>query len=98
MGARAETLSGLSGLGDLVLTATSPQSRNFCYGMALGQGKGFDPEVTVEGAATALAVAGLAKAQDIDMPITQMVADLIERKIDLSAGIDTLLSRPLKRE
>jgi glycerol-3-phosphate dehydrogenase (NAD(P)+) len=98
MGARAETLSGLSGLGDLVLTATSPQSRNFCYGMALGQGKGFDPDVTVEGAATALAVAGLAKAQDIDMPITQMVADLIERKIDLSAGIDTLLSRPLKRE
>lgn len=98
LGGRAETLSGLSGLGDLVLTATSSKSRNFCYGVALGQGHNFDRNVTVEGEATALAVAGLAEAQNIDMPITRMVADLIERKITLSAAIDTLLSRPLKRE
>ncbi len=98
MGARAETLAGLSGLGDLVLTATSPQSRNFCFGMALGQGKKFDPTVTVEGAATALAIAKLAKERGIDMPIAQMVADLIDRKLALSAAIETLLSRPLKRE
>ncbi len=98
MGGRAETLAGLSGLGDLVLTTTSPQSRNFCYGVALGQGKEFDPDVTVEGAATALAVARLAQGRGIDMPISQMVADLIERKLGLSAAIDMLLSRPLKRE
>jgi glycerol-3-phosphate dehydrogenase (NAD(P)+) len=98
LGAQAETLAGLSGLGDLVLTSTSPQSRNFCYGMALGQGKAFDPGVTVEGAATAIAIARLAQERGIDMPISHMVADLIEQKTTLSAAIDTLLSRPLKRE
>ncbi len=98
LGARPETLAGLSGLGDLVLTATSPQSRNFCYGMALGQGHAFDPNVTVEGAATALAIARLAHLRGVDMPITQMVAGLIDRKLALPEAIDTLLSRPLKRE
>jgi glycerol-3-phosphate dehydrogenase (NAD(P)+) len=98
MGGRPETLAGLSGLGDLVLTATSPQSRNFCFGLALSEGKDFDRAVTVEGAATALAVAELARDRGVEMPITQMVAALIQKKIALSAAIETLLSRPLKQE
>ena len=61
LGARAETLAGLSGFGDLVLTCTSAQSRNFRYGLALGKGESFDPRVTVEGVATARAVVKLAE-------------------------------------
>lgn len=98
LGARAETLGGLSGFGDLVLTCTSTQSRNFRYGVALGGGQGFDPTVTVEGAATARAVARLGQARGIDLPITGMVAALIDGRLDLSAAIQTLLSRPLKKE
>lgn len=98
LGARPETLMGLSGFGDLVLTCTSAQSRNFRYGHALGAGEAFDASVTVEGAATARAVAGLASREGIDMPITQMVAALVENRIALSDAVTALLSRPLKPE
>ena len=98
MGARAETLAGLSGFGDLVLTCTSSQSRNFRFGLALGSGAAFDPTITVEGAATALAVAALAKKRGLDLPVTAMVALLIEGRVDLTTAIQTLLSRPLKQE
>lgn len=98
LGARPETLGGLSGFGDLVLTCTSAQSRNFAYGEALGRRAGFDPTVTVEGAATARAVSRLAASRAIDMPITAMVAALIEGRIDLADAATTLLSRPLKQE
>ena len=98
LGARAETLAGLSGLGDLVLTCTSAQSRNFRFGQALGSGQGFDPAVTVEGAATAKAVSNMAQKLSIDMPITAMVAALIDREISLPQAIQALLSRPLKQE
>ena len=98
LGASPDTLGGLCGLGDLVLTCTSAQSRNFSYGQALGQGAAFDPAITVEGAATARAVTQLAEARQIDMPITAMVAALIEGRIDLAAAVATLLSRPLKQE
>lgn len=98
LGARAETLSGLSGFGDLVLTCTSVQSRNFRYGQALGSGQGFDPNVTVEGAATAKAVSNMAKKLGIDLPITTMTAALIDQKITLPQAISALLSRPLKQE
>lgn len=98
LGARTETLSGLSGLGDLILTCTSAQSRNFRYGMALGAGTGFDPSITVEGAATAEAVSNLAKKLDLDMPVTTMVAALVDGRLDLSTAMQTLLSRPLKKE
>lgn len=98
LGARPETLMGLSGFGDLVLTCTSAQSRNFRYGHALGAGEAFDPSVTVEGAATARAVAGLARRDGIDMPLTQMVAALVEGGIALSDAVTALLSRPLKPE
>ena len=97
-GARAETLSGLSGLGDLVLTCTSAQSRNFRYGHALGSGEGFDPSITVEGAATAKAVSRLAETRGLDLPVTQMVAALIEGRLNLRSAVQALLSRPLKKE
>ncbi|RUS59549.1 NAD(P)-dependent glycerol-3-phosphate dehydrogenase [Pseudorhodobacter sp. E13] len=98
LGARAETLAGLSGFGDLVLTCTSAQSRNYRYGLALGAGTGFDPAQTVEGVATAKAVATLSQHKQVDMPITQMVAALTQQKITLEAAIHALMSRPLKQE
>ena len=97
-GARAETLAGLSGFGDLVLTCTSTQSRNFRLGYSIGQGVGFDPSITVEGATTARAVAALAKHDGIDMPITRMIAALVDGKIQLSDAIQALMTRPLKEE
>jgi glycerol-3-phosphate dehydrogenase (NAD(P)+) len=98
LGARAETLAGLSGFGDLVLTCTSAQSRNFRYGQSIGAGAGFDPSITVEGAATAKAVAAMATRLNIDMPITAMIAALIDQTITLPQAIAALLARPLKQE
>jgi glycerol-3-phosphate dehydrogenase (NAD(P)+) len=98
LGGRAETLSGLSGLGDLVLTCTSAQSRNFRYGQALGARAPFDPRITVEGAMTAKAVSGLAKTHGISMPIADMVVALIDGKIPLDQAVQSLMSRPLKQE
>lgn len=97
-GARAETLAGLSGFGDLVLTCGSAQSRNFRYGHALGAGETFAAGITVEGVATARAVARLAAEQALDLPVTAMVAALVDGRIDLSAAIQSLLTRPLKAE
>ena len=98
LGARSETLMGLSGFGDLVLTCTSAQSRNLRYGMALGSGTNFDPGVTVEGVATSRAVARMAAGLRVDMPVTRMVADLIDQKIPLVQAVHSLMSRPLKQE
>ena len=98
LGARAETLAGLSGLGDLVLTCTSPQSRNFRYGLAVASQTAFDPGVTVEGVATARAVAALAARLGIDMPLTTLVAALTLDDIALPDAVHSLLSRPLKPE
>lgn len=98
LGARPETLAGLSGLGDLVLTCTSTQSRNFRLGVALGQGSGFDPSVTVEGVATARAALNLARTKGVDMPITAMVDALASGRIALNDAIGQLMSRPLKQE
>jgi glycerol-3-phosphate dehydrogenase (NAD(P)+) len=98
LGARPETLAGLSGFGDLVLTCTSAQSRNFRYGCALGRGEAFDPKVTVEGVATARAVVKLANGMGIDMPVTAMVNALALGKIALNDAIGLLMNRPLKQE
>ncbi len=98
LGAQPDTLAGLSGFGDLVLTCTSDQSRNYRYGLALGTGSDFDQNTTVEGAATARAVRQLARELDIDMPICTVVADLTENKTDVASALNTLLSRPLKEE
>lgn len=97
-GARPETLAGLCGLGDLVLTCTSEKSRNFRYGLALGAGTGFDAEVTVEGVATARALARSARAEHIEMPVTATVAAVIDRQLTVEQARDALLARPLKEE
>lgn len=97
-GARGETLAGLSGLGDLVLTCTSDQSRNFRHGRALGAGQPTETGVTVEGVATAKAVSNLARTVGIETPITDMVAAFCDGLITLPEAIKTLLSRPLKEE
>ena len=98
LGGQAETLAGLSGFGDLVLTCTSSQSRNYRYGLALGSGADWDGSTTVEGAATARAVRQLAQLRGIDMPISAVVADLTEGKTDVHRALKALLSRPLKEE
>jgi glycerol-3-phosphate dehydrogenase (NAD(P)+) len=98
LGARPETLAGLSGLGDLVLTCTSPQSRNFRFGHAIGKAEAFDPRVTVEGVSTARAVVQLAETLKIDMPVTAMVNALALGQIALNDAIAHLMSRPLKQE
>lgn len=97
-GARAETLAGLSGLGDLVLTCTSEQSRNFRFGMALGSRRAPEAGVTVEGAATSRAAVRVAQARGIEMPVAGMVAALCEGTIPLAEAIESLMSRPLKEE
>lgn len=98
MGARAETLAGLSGFGDLVLTCGSDQSRNFRYGCALAKGAAFDPSLTVEGVATAQAMIGVAQTYDLDLPVMAMVAALTLGKINIADAVHSLLSRPLKQE
>lgn len=98
LGARAETLAGLSGFGDLVLTCTSAQSRNFRYGLALGRAEVFDVRTTVEGIATAKAVCRLAGGLGIEMPVTTMVDALASGRIALNDAVAQLMSRPLKQE
>jgi glycerol-3-phosphate dehydrogenase (NAD(P)+) len=98
IGARAETLAGLSGLGDLALTCTSEQSRNYRFGLSIGQGVPRETGMTVEGAATARAVRDRARAMQIDMPISDAVVRLINDEIGVAQAIDLLLARPLKEE
>jgi glycerol-3-phosphate dehydrogenase (NAD(P)+) len=98
LGARPETLAGLSGFGDLVLTCTSPQSRNFRFGEALGKRLAFDPNITVEGVATATAVVRLARQMNIDMPVTELVDALVSGRVALEDAMPTLMNRPLKQE
>ncbi|MFM2390453.1 MAG: hypothetical protein RLZZ437_2008 [Pseudomonadota bacterium] len=98
LGARADTLMGLSGFGDMVLTCTSQQSRNFRYGVALGRGDAFDGTTTVEGVATAQAAAALAVRLGVDMPITAMLAAIATGAMPVSDALKQLLNRPLKPE
>ncbi|MCB1507337.1 MAG: NAD(P)-dependent glycerol-3-phosphate dehydrogenase [Hyphomicrobiaceae bacterium] len=102
-GARGETLMGLSGLGDLVLTCSSPQSRNYAFGMALGAGETVDALLAggrplAEGAHTASVLAAMAVREGIDMPIAGAVAAVLSGRLTIDAAIDGLLQRPLKRE
>lgn len=98
-GAQAETLMGLSGLGDLFLSASSAQSRNYSLGLALGQGS-LKPDQMgsslAEGRATALAVQQLAKAYQLDLPICTAVASILEGKSGIDEAIKSLMARPLK--
>ncbi|MCL1630233.1 NAD(P)-dependent glycerol-3-phosphate dehydrogenase [Roseibaca sp. V10] len=98
LGAETETLAGLSGFGDLVLTCGSEKSRNFRYGMALGADADFNAGTTVEGAATARAVARLARERGVDMPITRMVAAVLDGMLTLTEAKGALLARPLTLE
>ena len=96
--AEPTTLAGLSGFGDLTLTCTSEQSRNYRLGQSLGQGTPFDSSTTVEGAATARAVDALARKAALDMPITRAVAGLLDNQLDVAGAMKSLLTRPLKEE
>ncbi len=98
MGASPATLAGLSGLGDLALTCTSPQSRNYSLGLALGQGGERRKGTTFEGVATARATLTLAKRRGIDMPITAIVAAVMARDMTIPQSVDALMSRPLTSE
>lgn len=103
LGAEAETLMGLSGLGDLVLTSTSTQSRNFSFGLAIGRG-GRVADLTgpgaklAEGAATAEVAVEFAAGHGVELPITAAVADVVAERLDVDGAIERLMSRPLKRE
>jgi glycerol-3-phosphate dehydrogenase (NAD(P)+) len=102
-GAQAETFRGLSGLGDLVLTCTAGQSRNYALGLALGQGQGLDAALAgrrtvVEGVATAEAVAELTARLKIEMPICAAVEAVLHRGASIEATTERLLSRPYRSE
>jgi glycerol-3-phosphate dehydrogenase (NAD(P)+) len=102
-GARPETLSGLSGLGDLILTTSSPQSRNMALGLALGRGMTLETASAAgkgvsEGVWTAGAVARAAQGRGIDMPIATAVAGIVAGRISVDDAIDALLSRPFRAE
>jgi glycerol-3-phosphate dehydrogenase (NAD(P)+) len=103
MGARPETLMGLSGLGDLILTCGSAQSRNMSLGRALGEGRSLADilgtrRAVTEGVYTAAAVSTLATALGIDMPICQAVARILDGTVSVETAIAALLQRPLKAE
>jgi glycerol-3-phosphate dehydrogenase (NAD(P)+) len=100
-GARPATLMGLSGLGDLVLTCATLQSRNFAYGHALGRGA--SPSTAsggklAEGVFTAQALMAMARRAGVDMPISACVEALVAGAMDVPTAIGALLGRPLKRE
>ena len=100
-GGQAETLMGLSGLGDLVLSCSSAQSRNFAFGERLGRDVPL-PEAPagklVEGAFTASALMDLAHAAQVDMPISEAVASVVAGRMDVDAAVTALMSRPLRAE
>ena len=99
--ARPETLMGLSGLGDLVLSCSSEQSRNFSYGVALGRGANAQTAAhghLVEGAFTASVLIELARERGVDMPISECVARVVAGELTIPQAIETLLQRPQKAE
>lgn len=103
MGARPETMTGLSGLGDLILTCGSPQSRNMSLGRALGQGQSVGQALSgrsavTEGVYTAVAVRRIAEEKGIDMPICAAVCDVVSGKLTVATAIGQLMQRPLKAE
>ena len=97
-GARGETLMGLSGLGDLILSCSSPQSRNFALGIALGRGEQPARGKLAEGEFTAPVLVELAASLDVDMPVSNAVAAILSGKITIDAAIESLLTRPFKAE
>lgn len=101
-GARPETLTGLSGLGDLILTCSSPQSRNFSLGIALGQGQSpleaLGSSKLAEGAYTASVLTEMARERNVEMPIADAVAAVLDGNASVDEAIEKLLSRPIRSE
>ena len=103
LGGDAETVAGLCGLGDLVLTCSSPQSRNMSVGLALGRGQSLDQALAgklsvAEGVDSAPAVTALARTLGVETPICDAVADILAGRTEVGAAITALLARPLKAE
>ncbi len=100
-GAKTETMMGLSGLGDLILTCSTPQSRNFSCGVALGKGEKPGSAAhgkLAEGVFTAPVLLEMAREKNVDMPISAAVAAVLAEKLSVDAAIESLLTRPLKSE
>jgi glycerol-3-phosphate dehydrogenase (NAD(P)+) len=97
-GARPETISGLSGLGDLLLSCSSLQSRNFSYGIALGRGEAPPHGKLAEGEFTAPVLVELARQKNVEMPIASAVAAVLGGALTINEAIETLLTRPFKAE
>jgi glycerol-3-phosphate dehydrogenase (NAD(P)+) len=103
LGARSESLMGLSGLGDLVLTATSPTSRNYAFGLALGGGTSRDDlfapgRPLAEGVETAPALVARGHAQKVELPIAETIAGILDGSLALGQAVPQLMGRPLKAE
>jgi glycerol-3-phosphate dehydrogenase (NAD(P)+) len=103
LGGEAETVAGLCGLGDLVLTCSSPQSRNMSVGLALGRGQTLDEALAgklsvAEGVASAPAVRQLARKLGVDVPICEATAAILAGEVGVDDAIRGLLSRPLREE
>ena len=100
-GAKTETMMGLSGLGDLILTCSSPQSRNFSFGVALGKGEAPASAAhgkLAEGAFTAPVLLEMAREKAIEMPISAAVAAILAAQLSVDAAIESLLTRPIRAE
>jgi len=97
-GARSETMSGLSGLGDLILTCSSAQSRNLALGIALGRGERPAAGKLAEGEFTAPVLIELAASQNVDMPVSNAVAAILSGAVTIDEAIESLLTRPFKAE
>jgi len=97
-GARGETLAGLSGLGDLILSCASLQSRNFALGAALGRGDPAPAGKLAEGAATAPVLVELAASRQVELPVATAVAAILGGAMTIDAAIESLLTRPFKAE
>lgn len=103
LGGQSQTLMGLCGLGDLLLTATSMQSRNYSLGAALGKGRALgeilgERRAVTEGVYTAEAVVALAQTQGVDMPICRAMDQILNQNVPVDAAIAELLDRPIKEE
>ena len=97
-GARSETMSGLSGLGDLILTCSSPQSRNLSLGIALGRNERPSHDKLAEGEFTAPVLIEFAASKNVDMPVSSAVAAILSGEMTIDAAIENLLTRPFKAE
>lgn len=103
LGGRRETVTGLSGIGDLMLTCSSEQSRNMSFGLALGRGENRDGILSgraqvVEGVVNAVAVTDVARSLNVEMPICEAVRAVLEDGVDIADALAGLLGRPLRGE